>query len=115
MTLYYKYVKIKKMKMEREGRKAQREGRKPQREGRKPQREGRVLQYLRGGRLVAMGRIGKDKSKMKFSDRYPKLQLRVGDDLLLKIKKEIDKSGMNTSEILMKALSEYFERSRVAN
>jgi len=114
LTLYYKYVKIKKMKIEREGRKAQREGRKPQREGRKPKREGRVLR-LRSGGLVAMRRIGKDKSKMKFSDRYPKLQLRIGDGMLFKLAKEIDKSGMNTSEILTKALSEYFERSRVAN
>jgi len=96
LTLYYKYVKIKKMKMEREGR--------------KPQREGRVLQYLRGGRLVAMGRIGKDKSKMKFSDRYPKLQLRVGDDLLAKIEKEIKRTGMNTSEIAKKALDDYFAK-----
>jgi len=87
---------------------------KMEREGRKPKREGRV-QRLGSGRLVAMRRIGKDKSKMKFSDRYPKLQLRIGDELLLKLAKEIDKSGMNTSEILTKALSEYFERSKVEN
>jgi len=61
-------------------------------------------------RLVAMRRIGKDKSKMKFSDRYPKLQLRIGDELLFKVEKEIDKSGMNTSEILTKALSEYLDK-----
>jgi len=65
-------------------------------------------------RLVAMRRIGKDRTKMKHYDRYPKLQLRIRDELLLKIEKEIVKSGMNTSEILTKALSEYFERSKEA-
>jgi len=65
---------------------------------------------IRARRLVAMRRIGKDKSKMKFSDRYPKLQLRIGDELLFKVEKEIDKSGMNTSEILTKALSEYLDK-----
>jgi len=94
--------------------KVQREGRKAQREGRKPKREGRV-QRSGSGRLVAMRRIGKDKSKMKFSDRYPKLQLRIGDEMLFKLAKEIDKSGMSTSGIVKKALSEYFERSKVEN
>jgi len=65
---------------------------------------------IRARRLVAMRRIGKDKSKMKFSDKYPKLQLRIGDELLFKVEKEIDKSGMNTSEILTKALSEYLDK-----
>jgi len=63
-------------------------------------------------RLVSMRRIGRDRSNMKHLDRYPKLQLRVGDELLMKIEKEIKKSGMNTSEILTKALNEYFQRSK---
>jgi len=49
---------------------------------------------------------------VRFSHRYPKLQLRIGDELLFKIEKEIDRSGMNTSEILTKALNHYFERSK---
>jgi len=61
-------------------------------------------------RLVAMRRIGKDRTKMKHYDRYPKLQMRIRDELLLKIEKEIEKSGMNTSEITKKALSEYLDK-----
>ncbi len=62
-------------------------------------------------RLVAMRRIGKDTSKMKFSSRYPKLQLRIGNELLTKLEKEINESGMTTSEILREALRSYFERN----
>jgi len=68
--------------------------------------------------LVAMRRrriIGKDKSEMKYSDRYPRLIIRIGDELLGEMEKEIKKSGMNSSEITKKALSEYFERSTVEN
>ena len=70
--------------------------------------------------LVAMRRrrrriIGEDKSRMKYSDRYPRLIIRIGDELLEEMEKEIKKSGMNSSEITKKALSEYFERSRVEN
>jgi len=65
-------------------------------------------------RLVSMRRIGKDRSNMKHLDRYPKLQLRIGDELLFKVEKEIDKSGMNTSEILTKALSEYLDKRKEA-
>ncbi|MDA2918630.1 ribbon-helix-helix domain-containing protein [Desulfobacterota bacterium AH_259_B03_O07] len=75
------------------------------------EREGRIVRRLRARRLRAMRRIGKDRTKMKHSDRYPKLQLRIGDDLLGKLEKEIDRSGMSTSEILKKALSEYFDRN----
>jgi len=64
----------------------------------------------RARRLVAMRRIGKDRAKMKYSSRWPKLQLRVNDELLMKIEKEINESGMNTSEIMKKALSEYFAK-----
>ncbi len=60
--------------------------------------------------MTAMKRIGMDRSKMKHGDRYPKLQLRVGDELLSKIEKEINKTGMNTSEIAKKALDEYFAK-----
>ena len=107
--------------MERERRKPQREGRKPQREGRKPEREGRKPQREGKGRgftprrLIAMGRVGRDKSRMKYSDRYPRLIIRIGDELLGEMEKEIKKSGMNSSEITKKALSEYFERSTVEN
>jgi len=90
--------------------KVEREGRKPQREGRKPKREGKGRGFTRSARLVSMGMAGKDRSKMRFSHRYPKLQLRIGDELLFKIEKEIDRSGMNTSEILTKALSEYLDK-----
>jgi len=66
--------------------------------------------------LTAMKRIGMDRSKMKDGDRYPKLQLRIGDELLSKIEKEIKRTGMNTSEIAKRALDEYFERKKeVAN
>ncbi len=68
--------------------------------------------------LVAMRRrriIGEDKSRMKYSDRYPRLIIRIGDELLGEMEKEIKKSGMNSSEITKKALSEYFERSKVVN
>jgi len=61
--------------------------------------------------LTAMRRIGKDTSKMKFSSRYPKLQLRIGEELLTKLEKEINESGMTTSEILREALRSYFERN----
>jgi len=74
------------------------------------------VKHLKGRRLVSMGKIWKDRSKMSHLHRYPKLQLRVGDELLFKIKKEVDKSGMTTSGILKKALSEYFDkRGRVEN
>ncbi len=68
--------------------------------------------------LVAMRRrrvIGKDKSEMKYQEKYPRLAIRIGDELLGEMEKEIKKSGMNSSEITKKALSEYFERSRVEN
>jgi len=61
--------------------------------------------------LTAMKRVGQDKSKMKFSSRYPKLQLRIGEELLTKLEKEINESGMTTSEILREALRSYFERN----
>jgi len=92
--------------------KIKREGRKPEREGRKAER-GEKWEGLKPGLLlVSMGRIGKDRTKMKHYDRYPKLQLRIRDELLFKIEKEIEASGMNTSQILTKALNEYFERSK---
>jgi len=89
--------------------KIKREGRKPEREGRKPEREGKGRGY-KLGKMIAMRRIGTDRSKMKHGDRYPRVNFRIGDDLLGKIAKEIDKSGMNTSEILTKALSEYLDK-----
>jgi len=97
------------MRIEREGRKPEREGRKPEREGRKPQREGKGRGY-KPSRMTAMKWIGKDRSKMKHGDRYPRVNFRIGDDLLGKIAKEIDRSGMSTSEIAKKALSEYLDR-----
>jgi len=60
--------------------------------------------------LTAMKRIGMDRSKMKDGDRYPKLQLRIGDELLSKIEKEIKRTGMSTSEITKKALNDYFAK-----
>ncbi len=60
--------------------------------------------------MTAMKRIGMDRSKMKHGDRYPKLQLRVGDELLGRIEKEIKRTGMNTSEIAKKALDDYFAK-----
>jgi len=74
------------------------------REGIKEGRKGKRV-------LTAMRRIGKDTSKMKFSSRYPKLQLRIGNELLTKLEKEINESGMTTSEILREALRSYFERN----
>ena len=65
-------------------------------------------------RLVAMRRIGEDKSKMKYGERYPRLIIRIKDDLLGKLEKEIDKSQMNASDIVRKALSEYFDRKEDA-
>lgn len=88
--------------MKREGRKSQREGRKPERE-----EKGRVFKPVR---LVAMGRIGKDRSKMKYGQRYPRLILRIKDDLLGKLEKEINRSQMNASDIARKALSEYLNK-----
>ena len=64
----------------------------------------------RARRLVAMRRIGIDRSKMKHGDRYPRVNFRIEDDLLGRIAKEIDKSGMSISEIAKKALSEYLDK-----
>ena len=66
----------------------------------------------RARRLVAMRRIGKDKSKMKYEQRYPRLIIRIKDDLLGLLEKEIDRSQMNASDIARKALSEYLDRSK---
>jgi len=66
-------------------------------------------------RTLAMKRLGKNKGRMKHGDKYPRINFRIGDDLLEKIAREIDTSGMSTSEIAKRALSEYFERSRVEN
>ncbi len=85
---------------------------KTKRKGRKAEHEGKGEGFKPGTLLVSMGKIGKDRTKMKDSHRYPKLQLRIKDELLFKIEKEIKKSGMNTSEILTKALGEYFERGK---
>jgi len=60
--------------------------------------------------MTAMRRIGMDRSRMKHGDRYPRVNFRVGDELLAKIEKEINKSGLNTSEIAKKALDEYFAK-----
>ena len=60
--------------------------------------------------LTSMRSIGQDRSKMKPGVRWPKLQLRVGLELLERIEKEIEKSGMNTSEIAKKALNEYLDK-----
>ena len=65
-------------------------------------------------RMTAMKWIGKDRSKMKHSSRYPRVNFRIGDDLLGKIEKEINESGMNTSEIVKKALHEYLDRRKEA-
>jgi len=70
-------------------------------------RKGRVKRFKV---MTAMTRIGMDRSKMKHGARYPKLQMRIGDELLSKIEKEINKTGMNTSEIAKKALNEYFAK-----
>jgi len=61
-------------------------------------------------RMLAMKRLGKNKSRMKHGDRYPRVNFRVGDELLGKIAREIDSSGMSTSEIAKKALDEYFAK-----
>jgi len=66
-------------------------------------------------RTLSMKRLGKNKSRMKHGDRYPRVNFRVSDELLEKIAREIDTSGMSTSEIAKRALSEYFERNRVEN
>jgi len=60
--------------------------------------------------LTAMKSIGQDRSKMKHGDRWPRVNFRIGDDLLMKIAKEVEKTGMNTSEITKQALSEYFAK-----
>jgi len=59
---------------------------------------------------LAMTRLGKNKSRMKHADRYPRVIFRIGDELLSKIAREINKSGMSTSEIAKKALDEYFAK-----
>jgi len=78
------------------------------------EREGKGEGFKPGSLLVSMGKIGKDRTKMKHSHRYPKLQMRIGDELLLKIEKEIDRSGMNTSEIVKQALTDYLHRRKEA-
>jgi len=60
--------------------------------------------------MTAMTRIGEDRSKMKHDERYPRLNFRISDELLEKIAREINKSGMSTSEIARKALDEYFAK-----
>ena len=62
--------------------------------------------------LTAMTRIGMDRSKMKDGDRWPRVNFRVGDELLAKIEKEIKRTGMNTSEIAKRALNDYFATKR---
>jgi len=59
---------------------------------------------------LAMTRLGKNKSRMKHAERYPRVIFRVGDELLEKIAREINKSGLSTSEIAKKALNEYFAK-----
>ncbi len=59
---------------------------------------------------LAMTRLGKNKSRMKHADRYPRVIFRIGDELLSKIAREINKSGMSTSEITKKALNDYFAK-----
>jgi len=61
-------------------------------------------------RTLAMTRLGKNKSRMKHADRYPRIIFRVGDELLEKIAREINTSGMSTSEIAKRALDEYFAK-----
>jgi len=60
--------------------------------------------------MTAMTRIGEDRSKMKHDERYPRLNFRISDELLEKIAREIDKSGLSTSEIARRALNEYFAK-----
>jgi len=59
---------------------------------------------------LAMTRLGKNKSRMKHADRYPRIIFRIGDELLEKIAREINTSGMSTSEIAKRALDEYFAK-----
>ncbi len=75
----------------------------------KVERKGRVKRF-KAKRTLAMTRLGKNKSRMKHADRYPRVIFRIGDDLLEKIAREINKSGMSTSEIAKKALDEYFAK-----
>jgi len=60
--------------------------------------------------LTAMKRVGQDRTEMTHSERWPRVHFRIGDELLGQIAKEIEKTGMNTSEIAKKALSEYFAK-----
>jgi len=60
--------------------------------------------------LTAMRRVGQDRTKMANSERWPRINFRIGDELLGQIAKEIEKTGMNTSEITKQALSEYFAK-----
>jgi len=60
--------------------------------------------------MTAMRRIGMDRSGMKHGDKYPRVNFRIGDELLGKIAKEIDRTGMSTSEIAKRALDEYFAK-----
>jgi len=73
-------------------------------------RNERDRRKTRARRLVAMRRIGKDKSKMKYEQRYPRLIIRIKDDLLGLLEKEIDRSQMNASDIARKALIEYLDK-----
>jgi len=62
--------------------------------------------------MTAMRRIGMDRSGMKHGDKYPRVNFRIGDELLSKIEKEIERTGMNTSEIAKRALNDYFATKR---
>jgi len=73
-------------------------------------RKGTKKGTVRKHALTAMRRIGMDRSRMKDGDRWPRINFRVGDELLSKIEEEIKRTGMNTSEIAKKALDEYFKR-----
>jgi len=75
----------------------------------KVKREGKVKRF-KAKRMLAMTRLGKNKSRMKHGDRYPRVHFRIGDELLGRIAKEIDRTGLNTSEIAKKALDEYFAK-----
>jgi len=68
------------------------------------------VKHVGAKRMTAMRRIGQDRSKMKHGDRWPRVNFRIGDELLGQIAKEIEKTGMNTSEITKKALNEYFAK-----
>jgi len=65
---------------------------------------------VKAKRTLSMKRLGKNKSRMKHGDRYPRVNFRIGDELLGRIAREIDTSGMSTSQIAKKALSEYFAK-----